>query len=765
MPSLKKLGTLSLLLLTMLPVQAQFRALMDKADKQYELKAFNLAIKSYRDALKERPENADALFRLADAYRHINDMEAAAEWFGRAVLQRRVDSRAHLYFGHVLKSLGRYDEAYYQYKQYAKTDPVAGEHYAASCNFAKSALAGKPGYEVRPEAINTTASEFGAAFRGDGVVYVSSRRDIQLNGANWTGNAYNQVFFARNDPRVGLLTNPVFFPTTRENGFNQGPMVFSDDGKRVIFTKNNFVEGTRWLESSGLDLNLFEADVLGDGYWMNVVPFVHNIAGYATGFPALSPDGQQLYFASNRPNGYGGFDLYVCNKVGGRWSAPENMGPVINSPGNEITPFFDGNQLYFSSDWHNGLGGYDIFHARKANNRWVEVVNEGLVVNTSRDDYGFILDPVSQTGYLSSNRSGGKGAEDIYRIESTNNYLVVSIKSAADGSPVSEAEVDFGACNGNGIVKADNQGMFRVKPVAGTTCDLIIRKAGFEEVRISLQPGAGGEGKAIQVNMSRIGEAYAGQVIDYQTRRPVEGVTVFATHMGTGSFVASLSDANGNYTLALGRDQVYQLRYMAADYPEINRTVRTTGADRNVLGVVALTGERSVAQGVATEKGVGEVVSGFSVQVMALRTPQMDLFDRLRSIGVVYTVKENNLTKVRVGVFTRRAEAELALVKIKQQGYASAFIVEEKGTRTETPVPITDMAEKAPGGYSIQLGAYRNALNFDGSRVSHLGVITERQKGNLTIKLLSGFATEQVARSILPQVKSAGFPGAFVVKN
>ncbi len=763
MPRLQQLLFLSLCMLLVLPARAQFKSLKDKADKQYELKAFNLAIKSYRDALRERPENVEALFRLADAYRHVNDMEAAAEWFGRALQQRKVDPRAHLYFGHVLKALGRYDEAYFQYKQYVKTDPVAGEHFAASANFAKSMLSLAPQYEVRSEAINTPSSEFGAAFRGDGLVYASSRRDIQLNAANWTGTAYNQVFFARNDPQTGMLSNPIFLPTIQENAFNLGPMVFEKEGGRVIFTRNNFVEGTRLLESSGLELNLYEAEVQGDGYWMNIVPFQYNMAGYATGFPALSPDGQQLYFASNRPDGYGGFDLYVSNKVGGKWGVPENMGPVINSPGNEITPFFDGNVMYFSSDWHNGLGGYDVFRARRNNNRWVEVVNEGLVVNTSRDDYGFVSDPIRGFGFLTSNRAGGRGAEDIYRVEHINNYLVIQVKSAADGSPVGGAELDFGAC-GNGVMLADARGMYRFKPAVGQSCDLVIRKDGFEDVRISLQAGAGGEGKTIQINMSRIGEAFVGQVLDIDTRQPVEGVTVFATHLGTGSYLASLTDASGKYTLALGRDQVYQVRYLSSDYREMNRTVRTTGTDRDVLGVVSMI---KTSRPGLTEKGgeggeEGVIVSGFAVQVMALKTPKMEMFERLRSIGVVYTVREKDLTKVRVGVYTRRPEAEVALLKIKQQGYPSAFIVEEKGTRLDP-----EMTEKATegGGYAIQLGAYRDPQNFDGSKVNQLGVVTERKKGNLTIKMLSGFTTEQAARGMLPRVKSAGFPGAFVVKS
>lgn len=774
MASSKNLLFLFLFSLLAFPARAQFRSLMDKADKQYELKAFNLAVKSYREALQQRPDNAEALFKLADCYRHLNEMESSAEWFGRAILQRRVDDKAHLYFGHVLKALGRYDEAFYQYQEYIKTDPVAGRHYQASCNYAKSLQNNEPDYDIFNEGINTASAEFGSVFFKGQLVYASARKDIQMTGTDWTGTAYNQLFAASMVPGTGALTSPVFFQTTVGESFNQGPLSFSADGKKVVFTRNNFVDGTRLLETSGMELNLFTADISPEGVWTGVTPFQHNISGYATGFPSLSPDGQKLFFASDRPDGYGGYDIYVSYKVGEIWTLPENLGPVVNSPGNEISPFYDGNNLYFSSDWHHGLGGYDIFKARMNNNRWAEITNEGPGINSSRDDYGFIFDAVENKGYLTSNRSGGRGGEDIYRFQGTRSNMVISVKNAADGSPLSEAEIDFGAC-GNGIVKTDINGMYRFKPVAGKTCDLLIRKEGFLDVRLSLNTAIDEQNRTVFINMSKEGEAYTGRVIDYQTRMPIRGVSVFATHTGTGSYLVDITDENGEYSLALTQDAVYLIRYSAPGYREINRTVRTNGRDRTVLGVVSvmpvdapLTRDDLVAK--SGTGGEENIVSGFSVQVSAMKNVKLDLFDRLRSIGVVYTVKENQLTKVRVGVFVSKSQAQLALVKIKEQGYKTAFIVEEKGTRTDERITAEQtsgggLSEKTVGAYSIQLGAYRNTAWFDDSKVRNLGFVTERKKGTLTIKLLSGFATEQAARNVLERVRSSGFPGAFIVKN
>lgn len=775
--SFKKLLLFAFLASAVLPLKAQnFKSLMDKANKQYELKAFNLAVRHYEDALQKRPEDAEAQFKLADCYRHLNQMEAAAQWFGRAVRQRKTDPLTPLYYGHVLKALGRYGEAFEQYKEYSKRDPVAGEHYAASCNYARAMLLGDSDYEVLNEAINTNAAEFGATFYGAGqVVYSSGRKDIQRSSTDWTGSALNQLFAARMNSETGALSSPIFFPSTVGESFNQGPLSFSADGRMVVFTKNNFVDGTRWLESSGLELNLFEAEVSGEGYWTRVVPFAHNVTGHSTGFPSLSPDGERLYFASDRPDGYGGFDIYVSYKVSGRWTEPENLGPIVNSPGNEITPFFDGTDLYFSSNWHHGLGGYDVFKARANNNRWVEVVNEGLGINTSRDDYGFVMNGVQNTGYLTSNRLGGRGAEDIYRVQGVRSQILLSVRNAADGTPIAGAEIDFGSC-GNGVVTADVNGMYRFKPIAGATCNLIIRKEGYQDAYLSLNTTVTGESKMVPVNMSRVGEAYKGVVIDYRTRAPQKGISVFATNVGTSSYLATVTDEFGEYSLALASNEIYQVRYSGPGYRELHRTVRTDGRNNNVLGIVSIMSSDGPAipgqlppDLIEKDPGLNEdrIVSGFSVQVSALRKANLGEFERLRSIGVVYSVKEDNLMKVRVGVFIYRDQALLALKKIQKEGYKGAFIVEEKGTIMEDNLPKkeSDLSPKTPAGWSIQLGAYRNPNNFDGSRVGSLGTITETKRSGLTIKLLSGFVTEQEARNMLGKVRSSGFPGAFVVRN
>ncbi len=122
------------------------------------------------------------------------------------------------------------------------------------------------------------------------------------------------------------------------------------------------------------------------------------------------------FFASDREGGFGGWDLYLSYKEGTNWTKPINLGPAVNTPGDEITPYFDGLNLYFASDYHLGFGGFDVFMAEQGEGRWLKSTNLGQPVNSSTDDYGMIMDSYRNFGYMVSNRSGGKGLEDIYRV-------------------------------------------------------------------------------------------------------------------------------------------------------------------------------------------------------------------------------------------------------------------------------------------------------------------------------------------------------------
>jgi tetratricopeptide (TPR) repeat protein len=769
---------------------AQYKNTLKKAEKQYELKAFNLAIENYESVLEKRQGDPEAMGNLADCYRHLNQMEKAAEWYEKVIerynrMRRsdKVNPIHYLNYGLVLKSLGDYQQARRMFRIYSEENPSVGNHYAQSCNFAEVQRGVASSYQVSLEFVNTSASDFGPSFLGDQVVFSSARTDILRSSSNWTGKANNQLFIAA-EGTGGYLESPLFLKSNIKNAYNEGPIAYSPDGRTVVYTKNNFVDGTRQIPSSGMQLSLFIAEVSANGSWIGAQPFRYNGTSYSTGFPSFSPDGNRLYFASDRPDGFGGFDLFVSYKLeNGNWSTPENLGPVVNSPGNEVTPYFDGNMLFFASDWHQGLGGYDIFRAEQSGGRWSRIFHLGNSVNSTRDDYGFIYDSFKNVGYFTSNRPGGKGNEDIYKVSKSSDNIVLRVKNASDGSPIANAIIDFSSCN-EGKFRADGRGVYSFQAVDGLNCTVIVSQDGYLSSSLQINTIGLRQSREFDIMLSRIGEEYAGRILNYRSGTPVAGVSVVATNQNTSSSIEATSDVNGDYSLALSPGAIYILRYSRPGYRDVNRTVRTgDGFDRTVLGTISLLATSAnfdevdgsdpipISPDPITEPDPEPTISsGYSVQVAAVKTPNMSEYANLESLGTVYPKSEGNLYKIRVGVFATRGEASQVLRSVKSKGYKGAWIVKEEGVQSTSGQPNeSEFSPREPvfktSKYMVQLAAYRDASWFDDSGVRGLGTIETKNRGGWTVKYLSGFDTLYDAQQALRKAKSVGFNTAFIVSD
>jgi len=405
---------------TLLAAQSSQSEDLQRADKQYDLYAYNLALKTYEEVLKIQPNNAHALARTGDAYFQLNRPEDALPWYDQAVKRQDAEPEALLNYGKALLQTGDYAGAKKWFLRYAETNATVGGHYASLADYAAQNANKEALYTVKNEALNTVAADFSPAFYGNRVAYSSSRTDIQRQtqsktSSDWSGAAYNQLFVTQRNPDGIYLQKPQFLRSDLQNAYNEGPVSFSADGKRVAFCRNNFIDGTRQIAEKGLNMSLYTADVV-DGSWVNIKAFPYNGSDFATGFPTLSPNGKMLLFASNQPGGLGGWDIYVSNWVSENWTTPRNIGSPLNTPGNEVTPFYDGNNLYFSSDWHSGLGGLDVFRAELGDESVSNVYHLGPGINSSYDDYGFIYNEQQKIGYVTSNRPGGRGHEDIWQV-------------------------------------------------------------------------------------------------------------------------------------------------------------------------------------------------------------------------------------------------------------------------------------------------------------------------------------------------------------
>lgn len=751
------------------PVQAQFRSSIRTADKEFELHAYNLAVESYQQALARRPDDLEALSKIAYSYMMLNQMTQAHEFYSKAVRDRKVSAATKLEHAHVLRALGRYDEAKQWYLAYARdNDAVVGNHFAQACDFANAQVASDPVFQATPSPVNSASAEFGPTFAGqDQVVFNSARTD---RGGSFDGQSRNFPFVSVFG-QSGTLQEPFLLRNGyTDNASNVGPVSYSADGTQVVFTRNNFTDGTRMVPGSGMSLILMVADVNPSGGWVNARPLPFNSSDASSGFGTFSPDGNSIYFSSNRPEGYGGYDIYRADRQGNSWATvPENLGTVINSVGDEITPYFDGLSLYFSSDWHLGMGTFDVFRTELVNGRPNNLFHMGNGINSPRDDYGFIYDPVRNLGYVVSNRvGGGRGNEDLYRITPAGNSLSIVVKSASDGTPVASAIVDFTAC-GDQAYLADVNGRYAFTAVAGLNCVVTVSKEGYAPATINLNITDANQTGDIPVMLNKTSESYNGQVINAQTRLPIPSARVVLVNRSNGVANEVYTDANGSYGLAMQPYNTYDISILAQGYETLSFPLAMgDGSNRNVLGVLSLLPGQGIPNNGNGQVGSGgQVTSGYSVQMASLsKAPAGDAFTSLNDLGQVYTVNQGNTYKVRMGIFQTRAEAERAQAALKKRGYPGAFIVTDSGATGAAPAsPVNPVATTGNGPFYVQLGAYSTPRFFNSSKAQELGTLVQRSRGNLTLMLLDGGTDVNSARMLQSRARSAGFDGAFVVED
>ena len=389
-----------------------------KADKLLSLKAFDLAIKNYQDILSLEPTNARAFAQLAEAYRMTDQPIEALKAYEKAFqLSDDLDKDYVINYAHTLKKIGLYAQAASWYASYSTIDPALADYYINSTEVAKSLLQEKDKYDVLSFDGNSAESDFGVSFFNDQVVFSSFREDIERENQkmndSYINRKGNQLYIAPKEELTSVDEIKFLRPDFKEI-YNIGPVSYSRDGRMVAFMRNNFNSSSNYIFSDEADMSIYFAFTNDSGDFADAKPFPYNQVEYSYAFPSLGFNGSALYFASNRPGGYGGFDIYVSYFKDASWSAPENLGPSVNTIGNEITPTFDGENLFFASDYRYGLGGYDLFQSTAINGEWTEAENLGKGVNSPADDYYLTPDPSSNSYYLTSNRLGGRGKSDIY---------------------------------------------------------------------------------------------------------------------------------------------------------------------------------------------------------------------------------------------------------------------------------------------------------------------------------------------------------------
>jgi outer membrane protein OmpA-like peptidoglycan-associated protein len=267
--------------------------------------------------------------------------------------------------------------------------------------------------------VNSEYSDYGSALLNGNLVFASARDTggVSKKIFKWTNKSFTNLYSAAIMP-AGEMGKPERFSKKINSKFNESTPVFTQDGQTMYFTRNNFLDGKRRKDSKNITLLKLYKATLEEGSWVNVTELPFNSDEYSIAHPALSTDGQTLYFASDMPGTLGQSDLFFVKiNSDGTYSVPQNLGKAINTEGRETFPFISAdNELYFASDGRPGLGGLDIFVSKINDDAsYGDVQNVGAPINGGQDDFAMMIDSKNHNGFFTSNRNGGNGYDDIYR--------------------------------------------------------------------------------------------------------------------------------------------------------------------------------------------------------------------------------------------------------------------------------------------------------------------------------------------------------------
>ncbi|MCB0554480.1 MAG: OmpA family protein [Phaeodactylibacter sp.] len=542
---------------------------------------YKAAIELYQP-LAEKDGLPEAKIGLAQAYFRMGDFQSAAQWYGLIAGLPECTPEHKYNYALTLMRLGDCEAAQRWFGEYLRFKPYDPRkpQLLDACN-QKELLENKLKGQVEIELLsfNSIYSDFAPAFYKDGLVFTSERPvENRKDGRRFTG-----LYLVSRQEKDGeaAYSAPEPFAGGLNSKFHEGTATFDQTQTEIYFTR------TRYFESPEKPhrLEITSARRLAQGGWSDLSPLPISNDDYSVAHPSLSPDGNRLFFSSDRAGGFGGRDLYLSIFENGQWGPPINLGPSINTEGDEVFPFITNNgRLYFSSDGHFGLGGQDIFWSTEgADGFWETPENMGAPINTSFDDFSLILEPDEASGYFTSNRSGGIGGDDIYHFRKTGRLAQVDVVGLYTGEPIAGAVV-ANDCTSQTMTADTNGRLFIRLPQC---CQLSGNAPGYQErsleacpeegkpasdtlfIALALEPAPQPEPfeAPAEVDFSSNPElpltsqpSLNGMVFSEASGRPVFNaqLKLFATNCSDPMIVST--DKQGRFSIPLEADCCYQVR-------------------------------------------------------------------------------------------------------------------------------------------------------------------------------------------------------------
>jgi outer membrane protein OmpA-like peptidoglycan-associated protein/tetratricopeptide (TPR) repeat protein len=498
-------------LLSSLSLIAQ-NAKTKKADKQFDRFQYVKAAENYLSIVDSGEADTYVYTRLADCYYNVFNTTEAEKWYAKALADSN-DSEVIYKYSQMLKANSKYKESNTWMKKFAAQNPtdVRAMSFMENPDYLPKILEKGKKFNVQSMDFNSEVSDFGGTFH-DNKLYIVSARNSARKTYSWNNQPYLDILEVpvRTDGTYGdafLLNDKI------NTKYHEGPVTFSPDGNTMYFSRESFFEKRFVKDSVRNDkygvLNLFKATKT-EGTWGNVESLPFNSANYNTDHPALSSDGKTLYFTSDMPGGFGMSDIYkVTVNSDGSFGEPENLGQKVNTESREMFPFSaEDGTLYFASDGHLGLGGLDVFFTKEVDGKMAPVRNLGVPVNSGADDFALVMNSKDE-GFVSSNRMGGKGSDDIYAVKKLQPLcdvlILPSVTDAKTGNAIQGASVTLADADGNVIntktTNAEGKTEFMVECDTETELQVTMNDYESKKVRVA---GSADEEVAVSVMLDPI---------------------------------------------------------------------------------------------------------------------------------------------------------------------------------------------------------------------------------------------------------------------
>jgi len=403
--------------------------LLQKADEYFDKMWYAEAAELYETFLKNNEDNYtyEVIQKAGDSHYFNTNMERAFYWYDILYNRYKNDISAENIFkyAHSLKGTGKYARAKRLMRLYDRQVKKEGMRYSVDDprttpkeKVLDNILSTEQEYTIRNIGTNSEYSDFSPMFYNEDQLVFASAMDSSFFSTRkykWNNQPYLDLYVAKVNNESQEVRDAIKFSKKINTKYHEASVTFSSDNSTMYFTRNNYGKKLKRDKNGVNNLKIYRSRKV-DGAWTEATELPFNSDDFSTGHPALSPDGKQLYFVSDRPGSLGETDIFVVDVYeDGGYSDPRNLGPEINSERKEMFPFISDKKLYFSSNGHVGLGGLDIYEvAFDEENGFQQVKNMGKPVNSKKDDFSYIVNEGTQKGFFASNRRGGKGDDDIY---------------------------------------------------------------------------------------------------------------------------------------------------------------------------------------------------------------------------------------------------------------------------------------------------------------------------------------------------------------